>query len=130
MTRLAHDPEYRTQQRANLPLPLFDPAPAVSNWRRRADAAMSSVYRNADEAWQHAALAELVELADERSTFITYDLFKRLQNLRPDVSTHDLRAIGPVVKTAARLGLIRHNGNYAKNPNRNGSPCPVWEKAL
>lgn len=67
-------------------------------------------------------------VARERKELVSFDVFKALA-ARAE-STHDLRALGPMMSRAASDGIIQKTGRYAPNPNRHGSMSPVWRSLI
>ena len=103
-------------------------ATAVMSWEDETRAAIQQSELHANDACKVLVLEEIKKIAEEKEEFIANDIFLRAKDLT--VSTHDFRAIGPVIAKAKRMGLIMETGKYAKNPNRHGSPCPIWTKSL
>lgn len=91
------------------------------------DEAIESVADNAGPVWRAHALAA-VRKAAERHPELTVD----------DVHEHitlpvlDARALGHVMRTAARDGLIAATGEYrtSRRPATHGRPCRVWRSRL
>jgi hypothetical protein len=85
-------------------------------------------YSAANSEWKTQALQCVEKLARVHKEFVSYDVF--LATKQVSSSTHDLRAIGGLIREAARRGWIAQSGRYAKNKNRHGSPCPIWKSLL
>jgi hypothetical protein len=45
-------------------------------------------------------------------------------------TTHDLRALGPVLVRAAKLGWIENTGSYVKSARRHMSPLTLWRSRV
>jgi len=78
-----------------------DPAPASAMTK-----ALTQVEAHADLTWLEHAYQVLRRLAQEQQELTTDDLWSALRAEDARVVTHDMRAVGPVVRRAARDGLI------------------------
>lgn len=93
------------------------------------DGAMSRVDQHADESWKDAAYRIITQLARERDYFTTDDVLKRLELL--DVETHELRALGPVMRHMARQGVIEPKGYTASSRVvSHARPKRLWRSLL
>ena len=70
---------------------------------------MVRVERNAHEEWKDAALEAVYQAALVNRKFIVDEVWRYMP---PDVSTHELRAMGAVMKKAAKAGWIIGTGEY------------------
>lgn len=84
---------------------------------------------HADAAWKQEALAAIRKAALAFETLIVDEVWRFLS---PDAQTHDLRAMGPMMVQAAKLGYIeRVPDEYRKSNLKNhGTPRPVWRSRL
>ena len=73
------------------------------------DEAMVRVERNAHEEWKDVALEAVYQAALVNGKFIVDEVWRYMP---PDVSTHELRAMGAVMKKAAKAGWIIGTGEY------------------
>lgn len=105
---------------------LFDFAEA----RAARDAALVQVNEHADPDWKEAAYDAVVATAYARARFTADDIYDRLDG---SVSTHEPRALGPVMLRAVRSGLIA-KANVASIPSRrrslHASPRTVWDSLI
>ncbi|QFG10732.1 hypothetical protein SEA_ANIMUS_64 [Streptomyces phage Animus] len=88
------------------------------------DEAMQRVYDSAAEEWKAQAHATIIAVADSLGEFTVDDLWDA-GLVKPD----EPRAMGPVLRKAARDGYVRQTGQYAKSRYRNATPIPVWVDA-
>lgn len=95
---------------------------------------MEQVERHADEDWKSTMLHLVEAVARERQFFTSDHVFKKLElNGAPPVTTHDLRAFGPIMLRAAKLGLCRKANCAGVNSERaslHGSPRAVWQSLI
>jgi DNA-binding GntR family transcriptional regulator len=91
-----------------------------------AQAAIQEAEDHADQAWLNAAQRIVHELVQAGEPFTTDDVWDRLD--RMDVHTHEPRALGAVMRHAARTGLIVNSGLYCKSSRaqNHARPIPRW----
>lgn len=91
-----------------------------------ADAALQQVEQAADAAWLAAAKNVVWQLIKEGEGFTTDHVWERLDAL--GVHTHEPRALGAVMRAAARAGWISNTGSYFKSgrPGCHSRPIPLW----
>jgi hypothetical protein len=85
------------------------------------DAAIAQVDANADDEWKRYALGFVAEVSGVLDDFTTDDLWD-LGLIKP----REPRALGPVMRRAAKRGLIATTGEFRKSRYRNCAPLPVW----
>lgn len=92
--------------------------------------AMARVEENANEAWKEAAKRALYRAACELPTLTSDDVMDRMDGV---ASTHELRAMGPIMLAGAKRGWIA-KANCAAVPSRraslHASPRTVWRSLL
>lgn len=88
---------------------------------RRAD-------EHADRDWKDAAYAAVVELAHRRQVFTT----DSVHEIIGDVSTHEKRAMGAIMRRAARDGLIVATDRYVASDRSEAhrNPKRVWRSLV
>lgn len=100
--------------------------------RRAKEDGMSRVEANATAGWSELMFGLVIEVAKSQSRFTSDDVFN-LAETRMPISTHDLRAFGPVMMKAARQNICR-KANVAAVPSRraslHASPRAVWESMI
>jgi hypothetical protein len=112
----------------------------VSDDVRRAEAnaakkaGMEQVAENASEEWARLMLELTRVTCLERRRFTADDVMDRYDALPDDKPvTHELRALGPVMMNAAKLGFCR-KANVAPLPSRrrslHASPRAVWDSLI
>lgn len=107
---------------------LFDPIAS----REAKNGAMARVEENADEEFRRRALEAVQVMARTRSEFTTDDAVEYLAKVYPEVSTHEPRAWGPIMRAAAREGWIVNTlqvrqSNMVSNHRR---PKAIWRSEL
>lgn len=95
--------------------------PTITDARKSRDAAIDQVDVNADDGWKRYALGFIAELSGQLEEFTTDDLWDAGL-----IKPREPRALGPVMRRAAKRGLISATGEYRKSRYRNCAPLPVW----
>lgn len=105
--------------------PLFAQADAAR------DKGMAQAEENAHEAWKATAYATVRWLAKNRSAFTSEDVLKVMAKDFPELTTHDTRALGPVMKRAQKAGVIQPTSDFVKGTrsSRHGAFIRVWRRA-
>lgn len=80
----------------------------------------------AEPEWYRAAEYALEVLIRRGNNFTTDELHKELQNY--EVSTHEPRALGAIIRQASKNGLIRSTGQFKKStrPECHRRPVSIW----
>lgn len=92
-----------------------------------ADAAIAQAEEHADRVWLSAAKQIVWDLIKDGRPFTTDDCWARLDTL--DVVTHEPRALGAVLRAAAKAGYIEQTGEYVATarPKAHSRPIPYWK---
>lgn len=95
----------------------------------RRDEAIGRVEVHADAAWKRHVMKVIHGLATERSRFTTDDVWARLD---PDHGTHEPRAMGAMMRQAAKAGIITPTDAYEQSarPECHARPVRVWESVI
>jgi hypothetical protein len=99
------------------------------DWAGKADG-MGRADDHADVDWKTAADDALVEAARTRREITTDDVMRLID---PRAETHDLRALGPVMRRGAQLGLIEPAntiGRPCARGARHASRLMVWRSLI
>jgi hypothetical protein len=91
---------------------------------------MARAAQHANPAWMAAAYRAAVEAARELVVLTTDDVWSRMD---PAVKTHEHRAMGPIMKNAAKDGVIVKAIELPKNcarPSRHKAPLTVWKSLI
>lgn len=90
------------------------------------DEAIDRVEVNAQQAWKAAAREVLADLCATRDTITSDDLWFALADR--DVTTHEPRAMGAVIREAARDGRLSGTRQYrpSERPECHARPIKVW----
>ena len=92
---------------------------------------MARVERATNPAWRRAADAAVIEAARWLPRFTTDDV---LMMMPDNVTTRDMRALGPVMTAAMRDGVIEKAlilpVNCATRANNHSRPLQVWKSLL
>lgn len=83
---------------------------------------------HADHDWLYDAFNAVQQLAQHRATLSTDDVWKYL-NDRSLTSTHEPRALGAIMRRAAKEKIIRKTGTYAtsKRAECHNRPVMIWQ---
>lgn len=102
-------------------LDLFDHAAAQAAKAQ----ALDRVEANADEAWLANALGVVRELAKDGHEFTSDDVWRRVP------AAAEPRALGAVMTTASKRGLIKETGRYQNSirPVCHKRPVKIWKGA-
>lgn len=91
-----------------------------------AEAQIARVERHADPDWKVQALDAVRRTCEQRREFHVDDVW--VVGELP--STREDRALGPVMRHAARLGYCRRSDRVRPSVRSHGSPKPVWVSLL
>jgi hypothetical protein len=91
------------------------------------DNAITRVDTNANDDWKAVVYGVLESLAAELSEITADDIVMRMEQRYPDVTTHNLAALGPVFLRAQKAGLIENTGRLVQSriPRRHRK-ITVW----
>lgn len=93
------------------------------------EAAIQRSEDHANEAWKAAAYAAVEACAQRRETLIVDDVWPYLEALSE--TTHDFRALGPVMRKAAKEGVIAKTDQFRlSHAHNHGTPRPVWKSLV
>ncbi|MFD9368566.1 hypothetical protein ACFWA6_12775 [Streptomyces sp. NPDC060020] len=95
--------------------------PTTATATAKRDAAIAQVDANADDEWKRYALGFIAELSADLAEFTTDDLWDAGL-----IKPREPRALGPVMRRAAKRGLIATTGQFRSSRYRNCAPLPVW----
>jgi hypothetical protein len=86
--------------------------------------AIALVYSHASNTWKEEADQVVRHLCKTRQFFSADDVLEQIKSTTPDN-----RALGQVMKDAARNGLIRSTGRYEQSriAKRHRRPVAIWE---
>jgi hypothetical protein len=106
--------------------PIFDAAEG----ERRRDASLAQVADNARAEWLERAFDAVQRCAESLSTFTTDDVWKALAAC--DVSTHERRAMGAVIRRAAEASMIEPTDDYraTERAEAHRGPKRVWRSRI
>lgn len=112
--------------------PLFDPGvydPVAASSAK--EYAMRQVKEHADQDWKTEAARIVRYLAETREEFTTDAVWFLLDGFT-DVSTHEPRAMGPIMSNAARHHLIRATDRTTKSVRvvNHMRPIQVWRSLI
>lgn len=91
---------------------------------------MERVDAAADDDWKDAAERAVKDAARSLPEITSDDVMARIA---PDVRTHELRALGPVMSRAAKAGWIRKADKAPRlcaRPSRHRAPLTVWTSLI
>ena len=93
---------------------------------------MARAERSADPHWWQCMLECGREVAEAKPYFFTDDIIALCQVLHPNASTHENRAIGPLMNTMARRGYCQKYPGHVKTARKNNHarPIQIWESLI
>lgn len=94
--------------------------------------AMASAEAGADAQWQEAVMEiikEICRLLGFGETFTTDLVHDGMKEVFPEITTHEPRALGPMMARAAKLGWITKTDQYeqSERPECHARPLRVWK---
>ena len=91
--------------------------------------AIERVGANADIHWAVEALNIVGMLSSTRHDFTTDDVWEWMNHLNPDMTTHEPRAMGAVMRRASQMRLCVPTERYTKSmrPECHRRPIRVWQ---
>lgn len=94
------------------------------------DEAMTRVEDHADNAWKDEAMRVVKRLAMNNAYITTDDVWRVMS--QSTNTTHDPRAMGPIMRNAARLGWIERAGWSQQSTRKecHARPIAVWRSLL
>lgn len=97
-----------------------------------ANEAIERVERNADSEWKDGAYLACCLVAESLIEFTTDDVWEYMERLFPNAQTHEPRAMGAIMRKAARDGKIVPTGEYAKSSRSecHSRPVMIWESLI
>ena len=96
--------------------------------RKGRDSGLAQVEEHADPAWGESALEAVRTTAKKLTEFTVDDVWPNMMG----GETHDLRAMGPIMKRAQRLRLIEPTGGVVLARRVSCHKCPrrVWRSLI
>lgn len=92
---------------------------------------MRQVDDNANAAWKAAAYDAVERAAKERPYLTTDDVVLRISD---NVNTHEWRALGPIMRKAAKLKWIEKatgvDALFCQRRSRHSAPLQVWKSLI
>ena len=84
---------------------------------------------NADERWKHFFDAAVLMAAQKHFELTSDDVLEEIERMPRAPSTHNLAAIGPAMKRAAQMGILRRTDRFcrSKRTEKNGNLHAIWE---
>lgn len=94
------------------------------------DKAIARAWKHADPLWLETATQVVESLASQMKEFTTDDVWSELRVL--DVSTHEPRALGAVMKQAKKDGIIIATDRFVASSrvSNHGGNIRVWKSGL
>lgn len=114
-----------TDQWADLPL-----AAGSLAVHEATEAGIQAAHDHADETWKSTAYAAIVAVARRQAKLNADDVWDELRNAKP--TTHEPSALGPLIRIAARNGIIRKaHGEMVKTKfDRRHRELQVWDSLI
>lgn len=99
--------------------------------KKARDAAMAQVDQNASTAWKAFVYECIAIIARQKQIFTTDDV-ERLRKERGGPTTHEPRALGPLMMNARRNGLCKPTDKFMNStqPVCHARPMRVWKSLM
>ena len=96
------------------------------------DEAIDRVGKNADPDWAEAAYLACCLVAEEQPIFTTDNVWQKMSYLYPQFQTHEPRAMGAVMRRAARDNKIQATDDYWKSvrPECHYRALMIWKSLI
>lgn len=102
---------------------------AAAAARIATDASVATAAGNADPAWKAVALDAVRRCAVRLREFTVDDVWRELNEAT--ATTHDARALGAVMRSAAKAGLVEIGGwRESTRPEAHSRPVRAWRSKL
>ena len=91
--------------------------------------AIKQVEENANQQWMHFALKVVKALSNQFYGFTSDDVWEWMQDIYPEFTTHEPKAMGAVMRKASKLKICAPTGQYvqSKRPSAHCRPLRVWK---
>jgi hypothetical protein len=101
---------------------LFDKA------ERAKQEGIEASYQHAPSIWKQAASDALMALAKSKPEFTTDELWDILA--KQGIHTGEPRALGSIMQSAHRSGMIKSTGKYVASYRRHKAPIILWQSNI
>lgn len=93
---------------------------------------MARADRHADPKWKHFWDCCVMAAAKKAAEITSDDVLREFEMLPHPPGTHNLAAIGPAMKRAATMGIIKATSRTtrSKRPEKQGNLHVVWESKV
>ena len=92
------------------------------------DEAMERADAHADTEWKTTVEAVILHIGRMRPTFTADDVWDYLE-AHHKVSTHEPRALGPILTSLHKARIIHPTGGYKPSRRRHAAPIRIWTTA-
>jgi len=113
-------------------VPLVHTPHGINAATQARDEAIDRVERNADPDWAEAAYLACRLVAEDQQFFTTDNVWQKISILFPQFKTHEPRAMGAVMRKAAKDGAIVPTDEYVRSdrPECHRRPMMRWESLI
>jgi hypothetical protein len=89
---------------------------------------MAQADENADPKWRHIFDACVLAAAKKKQEITSDDVLTELERLPNAPNTHNLAAIGPAMRRAKEMGILKPTGRVERSqrPEKKGNLHSVW----
>ena len=100
----------------------------MSNGEEGKREGMERAKRSADPHWWQCMMEAAKAVAERKPFLFTDDIVAFCQEHHPNASTHEYRAIGPLMTTAAKLGYFQRTQDWVESTQKqcHRRPMRVW----
>jgi hypothetical protein len=102
-----------------------------SGWQL-AEEGMQVSFNFANQDWKEAANSALRHTAQVMPVFTVDDIHRALEKRSPAVTTPSASALGQIMRSAAKEGLIQQTGDFrcSSRPSRHSAALRVWKSLI
>lgn len=89
---------------------------------------MKAADDNADARWRHIFDACVLAAAKKKPEITSDDVLDEIEALKDPPDTHNLAAIGPAMRRAKQMGILKPTGRFVRSTReeKNGNLHAVW----
>lgn len=93
---------------------------------------MERAERHADEHWWQCMMECAKQVAEAKPYLFTDDIVGLCKDLHPNASTHEHKAIGPLMRACCRLGYFEPTQDFVESSQQQNHrrPCRVWHSLI
>jgi hypothetical protein len=113
-------------------VPLVHTPHGINAATQARDEAIDRVEKNADPDWAEAAYLACCLVAEDQQFFTTDNVWEKISTAFPQFKTHEPRAMGAVMRRAAKDGVVSPTDEYVRSDRQECHRRPMmrWESLI